>query len=53
MSSDAAIDAAEERAGLKNPGYEIFIGALSILSIVNLVLVFIVQDQTSTTCSRS
>ena len=27
MSSDAAIDAAEERAGLKNPGYEIFIAA--------------------------
>jgi voltage-gated potassium channel len=45
MSSDAAIDAAEERAGLKNPGYEIFIGALSILSIVNLLLIFIVQDQ--------
>jgi voltage-gated potassium channel len=45
MSSDAAIDAAEERAGLKNPGYEIFIGALSILSIVNLGLIYIVQDQ--------
>jgi voltage-gated potassium channel len=45
MSSDAAIDAAEERAGLKNPGYEIFIAALSILSIVNLVLILIVQDQ--------
>ena len=38
MSSDAAIDAAEERAGLKNPGYEIFIGALSVLSIANLAL---------------
>ena len=44
MSSDAAIDAAEERAGLKNPGYEIFIGLLSILSIFNLVLLFVVQD---------
>ena len=33
MSSDAAIDAAEERAGLRNPGYEIFIGAVSVLSI--------------------
>lgn len=44
MSSDAAIDAAEERAGLKNPGYEIFIAALSILSIVNLVLILIVRD---------
>lgn len=45
MSSDAAIDAAEERAGLKNPGYEIFIAAMSILSIVNLVLVLVVQEQ--------
>ena len=44
MSSDAAIDAAEERAGLKNPGYEIFIGLLSILSIFNLVLLVIVKD---------
>ena len=44
MSSDAEIDAAEERAGLKNPGYEIFIAALSVLSIVNLVLIFIIQD---------
>jgi voltage-gated potassium channel len=45
MSSDAAIDAAEERAGLKNPGYEIFIAALSVLSIINLVLILIVQDE--------
>jgi voltage-gated potassium channel len=45
MSSDAAIDAAEERAGLKNPGYEIFIAALSILSIVNLLLIWILRDQ--------
>lgn len=44
MSSDAAIDAAEERAGLKNPGYEIFIGLLSILSIVNLGLLLVVKD---------
>lgn len=45
MSSDAAIDAAEERAGLTNPGYEIFIAALSILSIVNLVLILVVRDE--------
>lgn len=45
MSSDAEVDAAEERAGLKNPGYEIFVGLLSILSIVNLVLLYVVQDQ--------
>ena len=44
MSSDAAIDAAEEKAGLKNPGYEIFIAALSVLSIVNLVLLWVVKD---------
>jgi voltage-gated potassium channel len=29
---------------LKNPTYEVFIGALSILSIVNLLLVLIIQD---------
>jgi voltage-gated potassium channel Kch len=45
MSSDAAIDAAEERAGLSNPGYEIFIAALSVLSIFNLILMMIVKDQ--------
>ena len=44
MSSDAAIDAAEEKAGLKNPGYEIFIGMLSILSILNLILLLVVKD---------
>lgn len=31
-------------SGLKNPGYEIFIGALSILSIVNLVLIYVITD---------
>ncbi|MCX6431328.1 MAG: ion transporter [Actinobacteria bacterium] len=44
MSTDAEIDAAEERAGLRNPGYEIFIAALSVLSILNLVLLYVVQD---------
>ncbi|HSN05830.1 MAG TPA: ion transporter [Candidatus Angelobacter sp.] len=32
------------RSELKDPGYEIFIAGLSILSIVNLVLLVIVQD---------
>ena len=32
-------------ADLKSPGYEIFIGALSILSIVNLALRYIAQDE--------
>ncbi len=29
---------------LKSMGYEIFIGLLSILSILNLLLVYLVQD---------
>ena len=32
-------------ADLKSPGYEIFIGVLSILSIVNLALRYIAQDE--------
>jgi voltage-gated potassium channel len=36
--------AAHKPSGLKNPGYEIFIGALSILSILNLVLIYLVDD---------
>jgi voltage-gated potassium channel len=31
-------------SGLKDPGFEIFIGALSILSIVNLVLIYAIDD---------
>lgn len=34
----------KERSELKSTGYEIFIGILSILSIVNLVLLYVVQD---------
>ncbi len=30
---------------LKNTGYEIFIGALSVLSIINIVLLYVVPDQ--------
>ena len=37
--------AAHRPSGLKNPGYEIFIALLSILSILNLVLMYVVQDQ--------
>ena len=33
-----------EKQELKGIGYELFIGALSILSIVNLVLQLVVQD---------
>ena len=35
----------KERSELKSIGYEIFIGILSILSIVNLVLVYAAQEQ--------
>jgi voltage-gated potassium channel len=44
MPSDTEIDAAEESAGLRNPGYEIFIALLSILSIANLVMALFIQD---------
>ena len=38
---------AQARTELKNTGYEIFIGALSVLSIVNIVLVFaFIEDET-------
>ena len=36
----------EERRELKNTGYEIFIGVLSVLSIVNLVLLYAIEDDT-------
>ena len=32
------------RSELKNPGYELFIGALSVLSMVNLVLLYAIND---------
>ena len=34
----------EDRSELKNTGYEIFIGILSVLSILNLVLLYAIQD---------
>jgi voltage-gated potassium channel len=39
-------EAAEQREEeLKNTGYEIFVGLLSILSIVNIVLLYVIDDQ--------
>lgn len=35
-----------ERGEVKNTGYEIFIAALSVLSIVNLVLLYVLRDAT-------
>ena len=40
-----------EKQELKAIGYELFIGALSILSITNLVLQLVVQDPSLETCS--
>ena len=34
----------DERAELQSPGYEVFIALLSILSIVNLVLIYTIDD---------
>src|SRR6478735_3758282 len=36
--------ATTDREELKNTGYEIFVGLLSILSIVNIALLYIVDD---------
>ena len=41
-----AATSASRPSGLKNPGYEIFIALLSILSILNLVLLYVVQSAT-------
>jgi len=38
-------EAANVNRELKNPGYEIFIGSVSMLSIVNLVLIYAVSDE--------
>src|SRR3954453_13360616 len=35
----------EERAELKGTGYELFVGALSILSMVNIVLIYAFRDE--------
>jgi voltage-gated potassium channel len=39
---------AEESAELQSPGYEVFIALLSILSIVNLVLLYTIDDESLT-----
>ena len=44
VNEAAEAGAAVRPSGLKNPGYEIFIALLSILSIFNLVLMYVVQD---------
>src|SRR4051812_34529895 len=38
------IEARARRRELKNPAYEIFVGILSVLSILNLVLLYAVED---------
>jgi voltage-gated potassium channel len=45
MSADEVHEAAEQKAGLRNPSYEIFMAALSVLSIFNLILERIIQEQ--------
>jgi voltage-gated potassium channel len=45
VNEAAKAGASSKSSGLKNPGYEIFIAALSVLSIVNLVLVYVNKDQ--------
>jgi voltage-gated potassium channel len=41
----AMVEAGTRNRELKSPGYEIFIGALSVLSIVNLVLLYVINDK--------
>jgi voltage-gated potassium channel len=43
LAAGSATDG-DEASVLNNPGYEVFIGILSILSIVNLVLIYVVKD---------
>lgn len=45
MSEDQELEEAEEEAGLRNPSYEIFMAALSILSIINLGLAWFIADE--------
>ena len=44
MTNPAVSEKAPSQSDLKNTGYEIFIGALSVLSIVNLILLYVIQD---------
>ncbi len=45
VNEAAKAGAAHNPSGLKNPGYEIFIASLSILSILNLILLYAITDQ--------
>jgi voltage-gated potassium channel len=45
LSSRRAGRPKKERHELKDIGYEIFVGAVSVLSILNLVLMYVVQDK--------
>jgi hypothetical protein len=45
LSSRRAGRPTKERHELKDVGYEIFVGAVSVLSILNLVLMYVVQDE--------
>jgi hypothetical protein len=45
LSSRRAGRPTKERHELKDVGYEIFVGAVSVLSILNLVLMYVVQDK--------
>ncbi len=44
MSESSVTTADGQRKELKNTGYEIFIGILSILSIVNIVMTYVADD---------
>jgi voltage-gated potassium channel len=46
IATDGSAPAQQPEPMIDNIGYEVFIAALSILSILNLVLIFFVQDQT-------
>src|SRR3954454_24039781 len=43
-AGETAMTNDRKRSELRNPGYEIFVGSLSILSILNLVLLYLVAD---------
>jgi voltage-gated potassium channel len=49
VHEDRRVQVARRRSELKGTGYEIFIGALSVLSIVNLVLAAVIPDESLTT----
>ncbi|MDD2857161.1 MAG: ion transporter, partial [Candidatus Nanopelagicales bacterium] len=46
MSDTQCRNEALELGEIKNTGYEIFIAALSVLSIINLVLLYVLRDPT-------